>query len=106
MIQFEQKTKSYNHLKLSPVSFNNINREINYNSEEEKNRNIKQRIKNELFKKIKLKRIKIKENKNKNNSINKSSQELYEQKFNSCKNQFNQRYNELNEPLRNLLKKK
>ena len=35
-----------------------------------------------------------------------SSQGLYEQKFNDYQNQFNKRYNELNEPIKNLFKKK
>ena len=104
MKKFESKTKAYSILKLSPVSLKNLNQKIIFNSEEGKNKLIKKRIKNESFNNITLNRIKKKENKN--DSINMSSQGLYEQKFNDYQNQFNKRYNELNEPIKNLFKKK
>ena len=104
IFKFEKKTKSYNSSNniLSPLVINRQQKDsyFNFNSEEgikEKTRKSKDFFKNIINKKIK------KEN---NNINNLSSQGLYEQKFNDYKNQFNQRFNELNKPIKYLFQKK
>ena len=102
--KIEKKVKNYNSSNniLSPIIIKRHQNDSYFNFNSEEGINEKRRKSKDFFKNIINKKIK-KEN---NNTNNLSSQGLYEQKFNEYKDQFNKRFNELNEPIKYLFKKK
>ena len=97
ILKFEKKIKGSN-------STNKIIYKDHYfNSEENKNKKNERRLNKELFKNLMNKKV-IKDYRNNYNNF--SSQGIYEKSFDEYKNQFNKRYNELNEPIKILFHKK
>ena len=106
ILKFQRKVKgsnSTNKIKSPTIStpFKKINKEIYFNSEE--SHKSKKKLSKELFKNIINKKIK---NDNRNNFNNLSSQGLFAKKFYEYKNNFDKRYNELNESIKKVFHKK